>query len=366
MNINNYYEEALITTSGLIKTLTKTFTAFIKGDVVDTHPAIFIKGEPGIGKSQAVLQIKENVEKLTNKRVVVKDIRLLLYSPLDLNGIPVPDLNKKKAVWLTPEIFDFDYNDDVVNILFLDELTSAPESIQAAAYQIALDKKLGEHKLPKNTFVIAAGNTEEDLSIINEMPTALKNRFIHFRLTVDVKEWLMWAKNKKINKKIRDFIKDNPSKLKTMEYDTESNIIVTPRSYEVLSNLLKPLKGSLKSNKVLIESVIGSTTTALLLKEETKKKFNINKIITSKVDEEVKDLSTTEEILTNLEISYNEYYEDKEKMENVLYFVSKLPTDFSLRFLKRILNTPPNSYNIFHINLFEDFMNKYSEIVKNE
>lgn len=269
------YDESIVSTQTLINTLTKTFNSFILNDMVDKHPAVFIKGSPGVGKSQAIKQIKSNLEKITNKNIYVKDIRLLLYSPLDLNGIPMADEKKERAIWLKPELFDFPK--DSINILFLDELTQAPEQIQAAAYQIALDKKLGEHKLPKNTFVVAAGNTLEDLSLLNEMPTALKNRFIHFKIDVNVDEWLIWAKENDIHPELIEFIKNNPTKLATKDFNTESNIIVTPRSYETLSVLLAPFNNSLKDNKVLVKSVLGNNLTNLILNQN-----KLNKSLTVK------------------------------------------------------------------------------------
>ena len=40
---------------------------------------------------------------------------------------------------------------NIVNILFLDEISAAPQSVQAAAYQITLDRVVGEHKLQVRT-----------------------------------------------------------------------------------------------------------------------------------------------------------------------------------------------------------------------
>lgn len=354
--------ESLVTTKELIDVLTQTFSLYIKEDIVDKHPAVFIKGVPGVGKSQAILKIKNNLKTITNKEIVLKDVRLLLYSPLDLNGIPVPDKEKKKAIWLTPELFSFE-NEDAINILFLDELTSAPEQIQAAAYQIALDKKLGDHKLPKNTFVVAAGNTNDDYSVTNEMPTALKNRFIHFKIKEDVESWINWALENKIHNYIIEFIKKNPDKLITKEFNTDSNIIVTPRSYEILSNMLNILKGDIKEHETIIKSVLGESLTKVFLNnEEEEEVYNYKKILNEGINEEIKDLEIINKILTNLEISYKNYFENKEQMENVLSFIKHIPKDFALRYIKRVLNNPPHTYNIFNINIFEEMINSFSDI----
>ena len=136
-------------------------------------------GPPGVGKSQAVRQIAKEIGDRTGKRVNVTDVRLLLFNPIDLRGIPTANADKTLAVWLKPQIFQMDASDDIVNILFLDEISAAPQSVQAAAYQITLDRVVGEHKLPDNCIVIAAGNRMTDKSVAFKMPKALANRLMH-------------------------------------------------------------------------------------------------------------------------------------------------------------------------------------------
>lgn len=113
-------------------------------------PSVMLWGPPGVGKSQAVRQIAKEIEERTGKKSVVTDVRLLLFNPIDLRGIPTSNADKTLAIWLKPQIFQMDSSDDIVNILFLDEISAAPQSVQAAAYQITLDRVVGEHKLPDN------------------------------------------------------------------------------------------------------------------------------------------------------------------------------------------------------------------------
>ena len=107
------------------------------------------------------------------EEVNITDVRLLLFNPIDLRGIPVADQRRQFAVWLKPKIFKMNGTEDYVNILLLDEISAAPQSVQAAAYQITLDRKVGEHALPKNCIVIAAGNRVTDKSVAYQMPKAL-------------------------------------------------------------------------------------------------------------------------------------------------------------------------------------------------
>ena len=122
-------------------------------------------GPPGVGKSQGVRQIASEIREKTGKKVEVTDVRLLLFNPVDLRGIPTANEDKTLAVWLKPKIFQMDPSEDVINFLFLDEISAAPQSVQAAAYQITLDRTVGEHKLPENCVVIAAGNRVTDRSV---------------------------------------------------------------------------------------------------------------------------------------------------------------------------------------------------------
>ena len=99
-------------------------------------------GPPGIGKSQGVREIADNIKAKTGKKVHITDVRLLLFNPVDLRGIPTANADKTLAVWLRPQIFQMDAGDDTINILLLDEISAAPQSVQAAAYQITLDRTI--------------------------------------------------------------------------------------------------------------------------------------------------------------------------------------------------------------------------------
>lgn len=106
-------------------------------------PSVMLWGSPGVDKSQGVRQIADDISACTGKRVEVTDVRLLLFNPVDLRGIPTSNADKTLAVWLKPKIFQMDESSDVINILFLDEISAAPQSVQAAAYQITLDRQVG-------------------------------------------------------------------------------------------------------------------------------------------------------------------------------------------------------------------------------
>lgn len=204
-------------------------------------PSFMLWGKPGVGKSQGVKQIADKVSRMTGKKSVVCDVRLLLFNPIDLRGIPVADATKTFAIWLKPKIFDMDPGDSVINFLFLDEISSAPPSVQAAAYQITLDRVVGEHKLPDNCIVIAAGNRIVDRSVAYKMPKALANRLCHFEIDVDSKSWLTWASANGVDNRVISFIRVRSDLLCSFDPSKDDVAFATPRSWDQVSKIL--LKG---------------------------------------------------------------------------------------------------------------------------
>ena len=118
----------------LANLLLRAYLAMVRsGTPFQKFPSVMLWGPPGVGKSQAVRQIAAALEQGTGRRVAVTDVRLLLFNPVDLRGIPAANADRTLAVWLKPKIFQMDESENVLNLLFLDEISAAPPSVQAAA-----------------------------------------------------------------------------------------------------------------------------------------------------------------------------------------------------------------------------------------
>lgn len=209
----------------------------------ESQPTKMLWGPPGIGKSQGIKEFAKKLQNVTGKKTVVTVASLLLMSPIDLRGIPVKHEDEKTkqmvAKWLIPDIFKMDKSDDVINVLFLDEISSAPPSVQAAAYQIALDKRIGEHELPKNCLCIAAGNRTTDKSVAYKMPKALGNRMTHYEIEPSIEDWKIWALNNKIDNRIVSFLMFKPDLLMSFNPNTDDVAFPSPRSWEMVSIYLQ-------------------------------------------------------------------------------------------------------------------------------
>lgn len=250
----------ILTVDGMRAYLSKAYTAYIKAGIpLKRFPSVMLWGAPGVGKSQGVREIAKDIETATGKKVHVTDVRLLLFNPVDLRGIPTASEDRTSAVWLRPEIFKMDESEDVINILFLDEISAAPPSVQAAAYQITLDRVIGEHRLPENCIVIAAGNRLTDRSVAYKMPKALANRLCHIEIRSDPESWRRWAISNGIHSIVTGFIDYNPTSLCCTEGNDGDNAFPTPRSWEMVSNILTHISDDINEVFPLISGCIGST-----------------------------------------------------------------------------------------------------------
>lgn len=214
-------------------------SALGKGISLSAVPSVFLWGPPGVGKSESVKEMGVHIGNETGKKIRITEIRLLLFSPVDLRGVPFASADRQFTDWLRPRIFDLDVGEDTVNILFLDELSACTSAIQSAAYQIVLDRAVGEHRLPDNTIIICAGNRVTDRSVAYQMPSALANRLIHFDIRPDFDSWADWAAIHDIHPMVMGYLSFDRSKL-YVDCDGDRDVAyATPRSWTFVSDMLK-------------------------------------------------------------------------------------------------------------------------------
>ena len=234
----------------------KLFTTMYANQKPIDVPSQMLWGPPGIGKSQGVKAFAKEFEIVTGKTVITTDVRLLLFNPVDLRGIPVADKKHELAIWLKPAIFQMDPSSDIINILFLDEISAAPLSVQASAYQMTLDRVVGEHRLPDNCIVIAAGNRVTDKSVAYKMPKALANRMSHMEIIPDIDDWKQWAIPAGIDSQIIGWLSWKSTNLFKFEANGDDVAFPSPRSWEMVDKYLK-IFGSIEAAYPLIAGSIG-------------------------------------------------------------------------------------------------------------
>ncbi|MEM7061241.1 MAG: MoxR family ATPase [Pseudomonadota bacterium] len=213
--------------------------------------AYMLHGRPGVGKTEIVRQLSDEIG------AKLFDLRLTTIEPQDLRGLPYFDHETRRTIWYRPE----DLPDDISHpsILFLDELTAAAPALQPAVYGLLQERRVGPHRLPDSTFVVAAGNTAEDGAIAYEMGTALSDRLVHLHVVAIATDWLEnYAIRKGLHPTVVAFIKTRPDLLETTPQALQSGdmIAATPRSWERVSQILET-KPSRRIQNVLVAGTVG-------------------------------------------------------------------------------------------------------------
>jgi hypothetical protein len=188
------------------------------------HTPVMLWGPPGVGKSQMVAQVA------AKNAVPVIDLRLSQMEPTDLRGIPfrVNDV----VEWAVPALLPDGVRHGPFGILFLDEITSAAPTVSAAAYQLILDRKLGNYEVPPGWVIFAAGNRQGDRGVTYTMPAPLANRFSHFEVETHLDDWAAWAYAHKLDERLIAFLRFRPELL--FDFNPAHNPVAfpSPRSWE--------------------------------------------------------------------------------------------------------------------------------------
>ncbi|KUG28598.1 hypothetical protein ASZ90_001523 [hydrocarbon metagenome] len=195
--------------------------------LIPTGRPVFLWGPPGVGKSQVVAQTARALGRH------LADIRAVLLDPVDLRGLPAIG-DDGLCHWRPPAFLPTSGQ----GVLFLDELNAAPPLVQAACYQLILDRRLGEYALPGGWTVVAAGNREQDRAVTHRMPTALANRMVHLDFETSLEDWLAWAEEAGIRPEVTAFVRFRPALLHDFDPARAERAFPSPRTWQFVSDIL--------------------------------------------------------------------------------------------------------------------------------
>lgn len=221
--------------------------------------AWMLHGRPGVGKSQLVAELADAI----GARLF--DLRLTTIEPQDLRGLPYYDHTQQKTVWYRPE--DLPDDPDRPAILFLDELTAASPYLQPTVYGLLQERRVGQHRLPQNVMILAAGNTVQDGAIAYEMGTALSDRLIHLHVEADIEDWLTrYAGPRGLHPAVTAFLRSRPELLDTIEetISRRDTIACTPRAWERVSHIMGAIPDR-SARAAMIAGTVGAAVAAEFL-----------------------------------------------------------------------------------------------------
>jgi hypothetical protein len=244
----------------------------------------FLEGPPGVGKSDITYQVSDELS------AYLVEERASTLESIDMRGLPFvynignlasalagAHADKVQSIldqmevyagptvqWAKPHWLDELERApaEQLKILFLDELVQASLAVQVACFQLVWNGRIGPHKLPPHTIVVAAGNRQADRAGANRMPTALANRFGHIDVEVDSDTWQKWANVNGIEPLLCAFLKFRPASLHRMP---EGNVkaFPSPRSWVQVAKILHAADDI---RPKLIEGLVGEGDAAELEK----------------------------------------------------------------------------------------------------
>ena len=297
------------------KELTTSITAMVKAQI-----PTFVWGPPGIGKSSVVKQVAE-----ANGYGFI-DLRLALMDPTDLKGIPFYDKEQHQALWAPPSFLPKEGE----GILFLDELNSAPPAVQASAYQLILDRKVGEYTLPEGWAIVAAGNREGDRGVVYRMPAPLANRFVHLDMEVSVDDWRDWAFKAGVDTRVIAYIGYKSEDLFSFDPTKQEKSFATPRSWEFVSSLLQ----SEMESKLLLETISGAigkerAVNFLSFAKVMHKLPDIEAILKEGTGSYPEEIDVLHALATGLVMAIR-HDDAPERIENLLQYTLELQSEFAV------------------------------------
>lgn len=230
----------------LVAILEREFTSIAAGH----HTPVMLWGPPGVGKSRIVAQIA------ARHGVALVDVRLSQMEPSDLRGIPFRV--ERRVEWAPPAMLPDATRHGASGILFLDEITSAPPSVSAAAYQLILDRRLGEYEVPSGWAIFAAGNRQGDRGVTYTMPAPLANRFTHFEVEPHLDDWVAWAYAQGIDARVIGYLRFRPERLFEFDPARAHQAFPTPRSWEFAHHALRKFESTPDLLSPALQACVGS------------------------------------------------------------------------------------------------------------
>ena len=329
---------------------------------------VFLWGPPGIGKSDIVKQLGDELE------AHVIDIRLSLWEPTDIKGIPYFDANTSRMAWAPPielpnEVEAAKHKNI---ILFMDEMNSAAPAVQAAAYQLVLNRRVGTYKLPDNVFIVAAGNREADKGVTYRMPAPLANRFVHMEMRVDWDDYFSWATENRQHKDVVGFLTFSKKDLYDFDPRSSSKAFATPRSWAFVSELLFDDD---EDENTLTDLVSGAVGEGLAIKFMAHRKIasklpNPTEILKGKVKKmDTKEISAMYSLTVSLcyELKDASDKNDKDFNDKVNYFFQFMMDNFETELVVMGTKLALTQYQLpldpDEIKCFDDFHAKFGKYI---
>lgn len=323
-------------------------TWFIQHIALNSQRALMIHGLPGIGKSGGTDSLAKSIANSFNlkfskevaedvedeiKYYTLSDARASSLEPPDIRGLPyilAGGIRYALPKWLPK-------NPKSKGILFLDEMNLAPREVQSACYQLILDRRCGEYKLPDGWIIISAGNDASTCQTsAMEFSDPLNNRFVHLELlspTAD--EWCEWAIKNDVVPDVIGFHKFSQTNLTKLPDGKGHFTFPTPRTWEFVSDQIKLLPDNYTEHqlRMCVCSAVGvAVGNNFVAFQKLKNQLNLEDLFEH--PEKVKDIKGLDVRWSLISAVVSKYKSDKKLLPKILKLCEYLEPEFAIQTLK--------------------------------
>ena len=199
----------------------------------------YLEGAPGIGKTQIVGQLAEEMN------LGYVSFSLVHHTRNSLLGLPVIselDNGDKYTSYTVSEIIAKVYEQiekgHKEGILLLDEFPCMSETIMPAMLAFLQTKNIGTHSLPRGWVLVLCGNPAKYNKATHSFDAAVTDRIRKIEVEYKVADFLKYAKENNLSEYIVSYLETNPDHMYRFIKDKQHEELVTCRSWENLSHTI--------------------------------------------------------------------------------------------------------------------------------
>lgn len=187
----------------------------------------FLKGKPGMGKSDAALQIGDALGIPADRQLVV---HVNNHDVVDFTG--VPSVHEGQTVFNPTQMFYQFRKGTGAGLIVLEELPQSSTHHQTWAAGFILERKTPTFELDPEVRFIVTGNRVEDKAGAKQLLTHLNNRLYEFEMDTSLDDWCGWAMENDVDPLGIAFLRLRPALLN--DFDANRSINPTQRAWTQL------------------------------------------------------------------------------------------------------------------------------------
>lgn len=187
----------------------------------------FFKGKPGMGKSDACVQIGRNLD-IPEDRILI--VHVNNHDVVDFTG--VPSVTDGQTRFNPTEMFYKFREGTGAGLIVLEELPQSSTHHQTWAAGFLLERTTPSFKLDKDVRFLVTGNRVEDRAGAKQLLTHLSNRMYEFEMETSLDDWCEWAMENGVDSRGIAFLRLRPQLLN--DFDANRSVNPTQRAWTQL------------------------------------------------------------------------------------------------------------------------------------